>query len=458
MISAINFIILVTILILIVCSGSDVISSNNVVYIGGMFTTFNVNDKLINNGENELAAVLLAIRDINSSPYLLPNTTVKLVVKGTRYDKLETVKQTLEMTKSAFNEVGVTAIIGPWSYLEMVSSVAVTKYFKIPHISYSTSATDFSNRLSYPYMTSVLPSDSYQGIAIARLVNSYGWKHIVTIQSDDDGDIDGIGLFQQFRNAASSLDIKIVADIRLHFPVTQAAIEALKLLNVNIYIILTNSNEAGEFIMKGSTYGLITDNIQLIGSDRIDSGMWNRLPISNNFISALKGMLTISSTISFSTLEGQSFMNRYRTLRNSIISNQNCLNETDDVGNYLWKQKMENGDYLCTGVNFTSYYADGSNLQPHIPYAYDAVMVIAKALHIILYDLKQTSVDGDLLYKAICQNVSFQGVTGPINFTRTLRVNSGERQVGIRYSIMVCSNLPCIMSFVTGLMKYLCLI
>ena len=88
----------------------------------------------------------------------------------------------------------------------------------------------------------------------------------------------------------------------------------------------------------------------------------------------------------------------------------------------------------------------------YAPYAYDALYAIAHALHVLIEQRGATSIDGDELMAALLQDVSFEGVTGRVEFydsstgssagggRRELQVSStlyrGDRRVGVSYSLL----------------------
>ena len=50
--------------------------------------------------------------------------------------------------------------------------------------------------------------------------------------------------------------------------------------------------------------------------------------------------------------------------------------------------------FECLGVDFTKFAADGSNLDGYVSYTYDATWAIAKAMHVVLYNNKESKITG----------------------------------------------------------------
>jgi hypothetical protein len=56
------------------------------VRIGGLFPSFFLDGRSVLGGQRRLAGFLMAVREINANPDILPNTTIKISVKDTKLD------------------------------------------------------------------------------------------------------------------------------------------------------------------------------------------------------------------------------------------------------------------------------------------------------------------------------------------------------------------------------------
>jgi G protein-coupled receptor 158 len=134
-------------------------------------------------------------------------------------------------------------------------------------------------------------------------------------------------------------------------------------------------------------------------------------------------------------------MDRYTALPATSAVNGTCNTQKDDVGNYYWQETdTATGDVYCGGTNYSQLALDGSNMDPFVPYAYDATYAVAHALHIMFYENNQTSVDGPTLFGTLINNVSFRGVTGWVSFQKAQtgdaeRYGEGDRVTGVTYAI-----------------------
>ena len=116
-----------------------------------------------------------------------------------------------------------------------------------------------------------------------------------------------------------------------------------------------------------------------------------------------------------------------------------CASETDSTGKQLW-QHDHDGDPAtpdrCAGVAFSTGY-----LNTYTSYAYDGVLAYAHAAHF--------ADNPSGIPEALTSNVSFEGVTGWVEFTNT-REKVGDREVGVAYEVM---NHEGGKDFVNGLAK-----
>ena len=59
------------------------------------------------------------------------------------------------------------------------------KYKNIPQISYASTSAQLSDKRSYPHFFRTCASDTYQGRALAKLVQRYKWSQVSTISTTD---------------------------------------------------------------------------------------------------------------------------------------------------------------------------------------------------------------------------------------------------------------------------------
>ena len=233
------------------------------------------------------------------------------------------------------------------------------------------------------------------------------------------------------------------------FPVGQTNFQipianALK-AGTKIFVFFLAAVDMGNLLIQGHDAGLFVEGTQIIAGD---AGMirvvWANMPVGT-VTTYMKGILGFAPASDYSTPQGQKFLKSY--IKTNITTADPitgiCNNETDDSGEYLYKSILDPAHpttYTCSGFNSSAYNADGSNLDIYIPYAYDATLAIAMAIHVVLYNQKK-SLTGKAIYAALINNVSFSGISGAVNFSRALTTDStryaeGDRRTGVRYNIL----------------------
>eukprot|EP01041_Mallomonas_annulata_P002479 gene2479-4822_t len=132
--------------------------------------------------------------------------------------------------------------------------------------------------------------------------------------------------------------------------------------------------------------------------------------------------------MNMSNVEYSGFVKRFFSQKSTKIMNIDgsiqCNNATDDDGGtYLYKQAKLNGSMVCTGLDYSTFASDVSDIIATAYLAYDAVIATAIAL------------DKD----ALRSKVSFQGASGLVHFNngraKSQGYGLGDRLNGLFYKI-----------------------
>jgi len=144
-------------------------------------------------------------------------------------------------------------------------------------------------------------------------------------------------------------------------------------------------------------------------------------------------------------------MTSWKAQANTEGNATHCNTERDDDGNFFLYQQDHNNNpadaMACAGLNFSSFDDSGSDLDIYVPYTYDAVYVLAHALHDVIVDqaldppfsnqTTEAETFGDALFEALI-DISYTGITGTIEFsegTGTDQHGRGDREVGVKYDV-----------------------
>ena len=255
----------------------------------------------------------------------------------------------------------------------------------------------------------------------------------------------------QFQTSASALGIEIITSYL--FPVGQTSFakpiaDALQ-SGSRIFIFFMAAVDMGTLISQGYNAGLFKVGTQIVASDAgANSIVWALMP-KLQVTEMMKGVIAFVPSPDYTTHHGARFLRNFINQTNTIADPMTriCNNQSDDSGGkspYLFKTALNPlapTVYTCSGVNFTKFKKDGSNLDSYAAYSYDATYAVARAMHVVLYDQKYPKVTGKALYYALINNVSFVGATGSVNFSHALtsdstRFGEGDRRTGVYYKIV----------------------
>ena len=83
------------------------------------------------------------------------------------------------------------AIIGPLNSVTAHVISQITDELQVPLLSYSATDPTLSS-LQFPFFVRTSQSDLFQMVAIAEIVDHYGWKEVTAVYVDDDYGRNGI--------------------------------------------------------------------------------------------------------------------------------------------------------------------------------------------------------------------------------------------------------------------------
>ncbi len=245
--------------------------------------------------------------------------------------------------------------------------------YKIVQISYASSSPALSDRDLYPYFMRVVASDADQGVAIADLVQAFGWTRGATIHTSDSY---GTGLIVIFTEAFEGRGGTVITDQIFDPGATDVSAQVQALIDSAPEFVLGNyiDKDAATVMKKARDLGFI--NIPWITTDG-----WSTTATFAGDPNVKEAMqLSIGTTPAPVTAPG------YLKFNETWFDPYWAKLEGPDVS-----QK--------TGVMFNAY----------APMSYDAVYVAAKGL------AAANTVDGDALLAALYP-LEHDGSSGYIRF------------------------------------------
>ncbi|XP_077373915.1 glutamate receptor, metabotropic 8b isoform X6 [Festucalex cinctus] len=175
-------------------------------------------------GIHRLEAMLFAIDLVNKDPELLPNVTLGARILDTCSRDTHALEQSLAFVQALIErDAGdvrcangqapvfakpdkVVGVIGAAASSVSVMVANILRLFKIPQISYASTAPELSDNTRYDFFSRVVPPDSYQAQAMLDIVTAMGWNYVSTLASEGNYGESGVEAFVQI--SRESDDIK----------------------------------------------------------------------------------------------------------------------------------------------------------------------------------------------------------------------------------------------------------
>ncbi|XP_019737345.1 metabotropic glutamate receptor 8-like isoform X2 [Hippocampus comes] len=176
-------------------------------------------------GIHRLEAMLFAIDLVNKDPQLLPNVTLGARVLDTCSRDTHALEQSLTFVQALIErDAGdvrcangqtpvfakpdkVAGVIGAAASSVSVMVANILRLFKIPQISYASTAPELSDNTRYDFFSRVVPPDSYQAQAMLDIVTAMGWNYVSTLASEGNYGESGVEAFMQISRESGGVCI-----------------------------------------------------------------------------------------------------------------------------------------------------------------------------------------------------------------------------------------------------------
>ncbi|XP_077424336.1 metabotropic glutamate receptor 8-like isoform X2 [Vanacampus margaritifer] len=176
-------------------------------------------------GIHRLEAMLFAIDLVNKDPELLPNITLGARVLDTCSRDTHALEQSLTFVQALIErDAGdvrcangqtpvfakpdkVVGVIGAAASSVSVMVANILRLFKIPQISYASTAPELSDNTRYDFFSRVVPPDSYQAQAMLDIVTAMGWNYVSTLASEGNYGESGVEAFVQISRESGGVCI-----------------------------------------------------------------------------------------------------------------------------------------------------------------------------------------------------------------------------------------------------------
>ncbi|XP_056308378.1 glutamate receptor, metabotropic 8b [Danio aesculapii] len=166
-------------------------------------------------GIHRLEAMLFAIDLINKDPDLLPNVTLGARILDTCSRDTYALEQSLTFVQALIERDStdvrcasgeqpifakpdkIIGVIGAAASSVSIMVANILRLFKIPQISYASTAPELSDNTRYDFFSRVVPPDSYQAQAMLDIVTAMGWNYVSTLASEGNYGESGVEAFVQ---------------------------------------------------------------------------------------------------------------------------------------------------------------------------------------------------------------------------------------------------------------------
>ena len=135
-------------------------------------------------GLQRLEAMVLAVDKINNNSALLPGITLTFEIRDTCTQSNYALEQSLHFVSSR-GVLGISGVVGAASSSVSIAVASLLRLFKIPQISYASTAVTLSDRTRFDYFFRTIPPDSLQTQVMADLIDHFNWSYVYALHSDD---------------------------------------------------------------------------------------------------------------------------------------------------------------------------------------------------------------------------------------------------------------------------------
>ncbi|KAF7210290.1 metabotropic glutamate receptor 4 isoform X2 [Nothobranchius furzeri] len=391
-------------------------------------------------GIHRLEAMLFALDRINNDNELLPNVTLGARILDTCSRDTHALEQSLTFVQALIEKDStdvkclsggppiitkperVVGVIGASASSVSIMVANILRLFKIPQVSYASTAPELSDNTRYDFFSRVVPPDTYQAQAMVDIVKAMRWNYVSTVASEGTYGESGVEAFIQKSREDGGLCISQSVKIQREPRVGEFDKIIHRLSenpNARVVIIFANEDDIRR-LLQAAKRANQTGHFIWVGSDSWGSKI---APILNQEEMA-EGAVTILPKRQ--SIKG---FDRYfisRTLENNRRNIWFAEFWENNFQCKLSRHAVKKGSGIKKCTNHERIGKDSSYEQEgKVQFVIDAVYAMAHALHNMHRDLcpgkvglcsKMDTINGTMLLKYI-RDVNFTGIAGtPVVF------------------------------------------
>ena len=156
-------------------------------------------------GFQALAAMLFTLEEINNDTSILPNITLGAKIYDTCLSQTIGVDGAKQLVRYSLRNTTspLVAAIGPSRSDVSIPVANILRAFDIPQVSYLSTSPELSNKDIYSYFFRTISSDTFQAKAMVDVVQSFGWKYVLTVFSTTQFAAKGMERFYKYAERAN---------------------------------------------------------------------------------------------------------------------------------------------------------------------------------------------------------------------------------------------------------------
>ena len=289
---------------------SNITVGNDNVVLGGLFSIFG-NSGINPRSIQRMEAVALATQQVNDNSTLLPGVTMAFEIRGTSGRINQALEETLRYVSSrnlkigenSSTVLGISGVMGAGFSSVSTSVARLLRLFRIPQISYASTADVLSDKNTFEYFLRTVPPDSFQARALADIVEYFNWTYVIAMHTADVYGIGGITAFIDELERRNSTKRCIATPFSLELPTNSElteefdnAVEELNrewIGNATVVVLFATRNTAIGLLgavkrRQESDPDFASRNITWIGSDA-----WGE-NIPSELYDTVQGSLTVA--------------------------------------------------------------------------------------------------------------------------------------------------------------------
>ena len=173
-------------------------TNNDVIVLGGLFPVphgieNNRCGEVLDSAIQELEGMVLATQKINENPSILPGVTLAFEIRDTCGQVNIALEQSLKYVSARSLRIGpgaangtvlgISGVVGA-AFSRVSAAVArLLRLFKVPQISYSSTAEILSDKTIFDYFFRTISPDSLQARVMADIVEHFNWTYVIAMHT-----------------------------------------------------------------------------------------------------------------------------------------------------------------------------------------------------------------------------------------------------------------------------------